>query len=317
MDLPLPPLSMDANLVPFAVVALAMIGVTIFLLGKVLPSDGRPPLVSQAVLALAVLAGGSVLLLALLLVFVNPNGYDAWTWVLMAFNFMMMAPVGIWFIGVVFLRERRIRTQGWAWPAVIALVTTGSEALMGVLFAQGDASGPLGLLTAGALGLSSIWFFWSMAAVMAALVAWAPLSRVERRALLAFIASAAVAPWVTAFPTIGGAAMGSVMVVFLLLLVRPFLRGQVERVEVGLLFGLAGAFLATAVAGFFVAALGGAPLANLAFGATMGTVMAVEIAYLFRRFYHGAPYAPWIPRRGDRPAPGEWVAGRAPLPTDR
>ncbi len=310
MELPLPPLSIDATLVPFAVVAISMIGVTIFLLAKILPSDGRPPLVTQMVLALAVLAGGSLLILALLFVFLNPNGTDSWTWVLMSFNFMMMAPAGIWFIGVILFRDRRVRTDSWAWPATIATVTTGSEALMGVLFVTGVAASTPDLATALAEGLTSVWFFWSMAGVMAALLLWAPLSRIERRALSALTLSAAVAPWVTAYPTVGGAAMGAIMAVVFVLLLRPLLGGEVAGREVGLLFGLAGAFLAMAIAGLVVAATGGRTLADLGFGGTMGAVMAVEIAYLFRRFYHGAAHSPWVARAPEEPRPAEWAAGR-------
>ncbi len=301
MSLPLPPLSFDATLLPFAVVAISMIGVTIFVLGKVLPSDGRPPLLTQMTLALSVLGGGSLLLLSLLLVFLDPNGTDAWTWVLMSFNFMMMAPVGIWFIGLVLFRDRRIGTDGWVWPATIALVTTGSEALMGILFVVGAASAPADAAPTLALGLASVWFFWSMAAVMAALLVWAPLSRVERRALLALTVSAVLAPWVTAYPTLGGAAMAALMAVVFALLLRHLLRGEVVVGEAGLLFGLAAAFVAMAVAGLAVAATGGSTAADLGFGIAMGGVMGVEIAYLCRRFYHGAPFLPWLPREGDRP----------------
>ena len=314
MSLPLPPLSIDATLVPFATVALAMVGVTIFLFGKVLPSDGRPPLLTQMVLALAVLGGGSLLILALLFVFLNPNGTDAWTWVLMAFNFMMMTPAGIWFIGVVVFRDRRIRTDSWFWPATLAVVTTGSEALMGILFVTGSASAPPGLAAAFAQGLASIWFFWSMAGVMSALLLWAPLARIERRALLALTLSAVVAPWVTAFPTVGGAAMATIMTLVFVLLLRPLLRGDMARGEVGFLFGLAGAFLAMAIAGLSVAATSGSTAADLGFGATMGAVMGVEIAYLFRRFYHGMAHAPWVARAPDEAVATEWPAGR-PNPT--
>jgi hypothetical protein len=314
MELPLPPIAFDATLVPFAMVALSMIGVTIFLLGKVLPADGRPPLVTQMLLALSVLAGGSLLLLALLFVFLNPNGTDSWTWVLLSFNFMMMFPAGIWFVGLIAFRDRRIATDGWLWPAAISLATTGSEATMGVLFVVGVSTAPASGLLALSQGLSSVWFFGSMAAVMAALVLWAPLSRIERRALTALTLSAVVAPWVTAFPTIGGGAMGALMAVVFLLLLRPLLRGEVAPSEVGLLFGLAGAFLASAVAGLAVAVSSGTPTADLGFGATMGIVMAVEIAYLCRRFYHGASFLPSLARAGSsRPEP-EWAAGR-PSPT--
>jgi hypothetical protein len=316
MDVPLPPLSVNAALLPFVIVAISMIAVTIFLLGQVLPADGRPPLVTQMVLALSVLGGGSVLLLSLVFVFLNPNGTDAWTWVLLSFNFMMMFPAGIWFVGLILFRDHRIDLGGWLWPVTISLVTTGSEAIMGVLFAIGGSAVAPTALESLALGLSSIWFFWSMAAVMAALVLWAPLARTERSALVALTASAVLAPWVTTVPAFGGAAMGGLMVVVFLLLVRALARGQVGRAEVPLLFGLAGAFLAMALAGFFVAAAGGAPVSALAFGATMGIVMGVEIAYLFRRFYHGAGSAPWVARRGEAPFVSARTIARSGAPLD-
>jgi len=299
MDVPLPPIPFNSELLPFAIVAIAMILVTIFLFGKVLPADGRPPLLTQMVLALAVLGGGSVLLLSLVFVFLNPNGTDAWTWVLLGFNFMMMFPAGIWFVSLILFRDRRVDLHAWTWPVLLSVVTTGTEALMGVLFAFAGAATLPSTLSAFSLGLTSIWFFWSMAAVMAALVLWAPLARAEHAALAALTGAAALAPWVTTVPTVGGAAMGLLMVAVFLLLVRALARGQVAPTEVPLLFGLAGAFLAMAVAGFFVAAENGSVVADLVFGATMGVVMAVEIAYLFRRFYHGAAFAPWVARRPD------------------
>ena len=296
MGLPLPPLTVTDALVPFAVIAVSMIGITIFLLGKVLPSNGRPPLVSQMTLALAVLAGGSLLLLSLLFVFLNPNGTSAWTWVLLSFNFMMMAPVGIWFIGLVVLRERRVNARGWAWPVTISLTATGSEALMGVLFVIGaePSPGPLGSTLA--LGLTSVWFFWSMASVMTALIVWAPLDPTERSALVVLTAVAVVAPWVTTFPAIGGAATGMLMAVVFALLLRRLYRGAVPAAHAPFLLGLAGAFVAMAVAGTVVAALPGRDATTHVLGATMGVVMAVEIANQIRGYYHGALGLPWITR---------------------
>ncbi len=311
MGLPLPPIPVNGTLLPFAVIALSMIAVTIFLFGKVLPADGQPPLVTQVLLALAVLGGGSVLLLSLVFVFVNTNGAAAWTWVLLAFNFMMMFPVGLWFVGLVLFRDRRIDLNGWRWPVAISTVATGSEVLMGVLFVfAGSAATPtaLGSLS---LGLSSVWFFWSMAAVMAALVLWAPLAPAERTALVGLTVAAVLGPWVTAWPTVGGGAMGVLMVVVFLWLVRALALGRVGSAELPFLFGLAGAFLAMAVTGFLVAALDGSAVSSLVFGGTMGVVMAVEITYLFRRFYHGAEFPPWLGRRVDSEAPSPRVVPRS------
>ena len=99
MWIPVPSLLFTPALLSFAVIAIAMIGITIFLVGKVLPPNGVPPLITQMVIALAVLGGGTLLLLSLLFVFLNSNGAEAWTFVLLAFNFMMMFPAGIWFVG--------------------------------------------------------------------------------------------------------------------------------------------------------------------------------------------------------------------------
>ena len=310
MALPVPPIALDATLVPFAIIAVAMVAITIFVFGKVLPPDGRPPLVSQMALALAVLGGGSLLLLSLVFVFVNPNGTAAWTWVLLAFNFMMMVPVGLWFVSVILFRDRRIRPHGWTWPTAVAVMTTGSEVFMGVLFAIGDSVSLPGFFASLAGGLISVWFFWSMASVMLALLLWAPLGRIERRALEALTAAAVVGPWVPTFPTIGGAAMGVLMAAIFAGLARRLLRDAVATEEVRLFLALGTAFLVTALAGLFVAVSDGSLLADLIFGGSMAVVLAAEVAFLFRRFYLGPPFPPWV-RRGAAPGPPtEWSAGR-------
>lgn len=310
----LPPLGVNDSLVTFVIIAIAMIAITIFVLGHILPVGGRPPLVTQALLGLMVIFSGSVLLLSLLFVFLNPNGTSSWTLVLLAFNFMMMGPAGVWFIGLVLYRDRRIDARTWYWPAAIAVTTTGSEVIMGVLFVVGSGAGTT-WASAFALGLNSVWYFWSMGAIMIALVIWAPLSRLERGALFALTVSSLLAPWVTAYPTAGGLSMGLLMTAVFLLLARRLgqPRGQVVG-ELGLLFGLAGAFLATAVAGFFVAAANGSVLSDLVFGGVMAVVMSVEVAYVFRRFYRGFAGTPWVAREVNDMEPADLVPGRA-LPT--
>jgi len=299
MFLPLPPLVVTPALVPFVIIAVSMIGVTIFLLGKVLPPNGVPPLVTQMVIALAVLGGGSLLLLSLLFVFLNPNGPESWTFVLLAFNFMMMFPAGIWFVGQILFRDRRVDAVGWFWPVTLALVTTSSEALMGVLFAYGAVGGPTATVPAIAAGLSSVWFFWSMAAVMVALLVWAPLGTIERWALLTLSASAVLAPWVPTFPTVGGLAMSVLMGASFLALVRALWRGRVPSEDGRLLVGVAVAFLAMALAGLLVAGSGGSIGPVLTFGTVMGVVMGVEVAYLIRRYYRGRIAQPWLARTAD------------------
>jgi len=306
MRIPFPVIGITAELLPFAVIAISMVIVTVFVLIKVLPRQKDPPLLTQLVLALSVLFGGSVLLLALLYVFLDPNGTTAWTWVLLSFNFMMMFPAGVWFIGLILFRDQRIDPTGGFWPAMLAIVATGSEALMGVLFAYGAVGGPTPTVPALATGLSSVWFFWSMAAVMAALLVWAPLGFVERWALVALAASSVLAPWVTAYPTVGGLSMSVLMGASFIALVRSLLRGGVAPEEGRLLVALAGAFLAMTLAGLAVVATAGSVPADLAFGTVMGVVMAVEVAYLIRRYYRGHMASPWVARSVD---PADAVEG--------
>jgi len=299
MLLPLPTLVYSSSLLSFVVIALSMIGITIFLLGKVLPPSGIPPLLTQMVLALAVLGGGSLLLLSLLFVFLNPNGTEAWTFVLLAFNFMMMFPAGIWFVAQVLFRDHRVDAAGWFWPITLSVVITGSEALMGILFAYGVVGGPTPTLPALATGLSSVWFFWSMAAVMAALLVWAPLRVVERWALLTLGVASVLAPWVTSYPTVGGLLMSVLMGASFLALVRALLKGHVAPDEGRLLVALAAAFLLMTGAGSYVAVSGGSVPAALTFGVVMGVVMGVEVAYLIRRYYRGRMARPWVARHAD------------------
>jgi len=291
MELPLPSFDVTAALVPFAVVAVGMVALTVLVLGLVRPRDGRPPLVTQVLLAVAVVGGGSVLLLALVFVFLDPNGTSAWTWVLLAFNFMMVVPVGLWFIGHILFQDRRIADGDWLWPASIGVAVTGSEVLMGLLFVVGGA-GAVGTARAFALGVSSVWFFWSMAGVMAPLVAWAPLSPVARAGGWSLVVAASVAPWVRPYPLVGGAAMAVVMASAFVAFLRPLWRGTADDSEARLLLSLAAAFLTMTSGGLAVAMSGGSDAAVLAFGATMALVMVGEVTYLLRRSYSFGPAVP-------------------------
>jgi hypothetical protein len=285
MGLPLPPLYVDGALDPYVVIAAPMVVLTVVVLGLARPSDRRPPLVTQMLLALAVLSGSSVLLVSLVFVILNPSSASAWIWAMMAFNFMMMVPLGLWFIGHIVFEDRRVRQGRWAWPASFGVAVTGSEVLMGLVFAVGGASGAIGAATAFSLGLSSVWFYWSMAVVMGPLVLWAPLSPVGRTGGWALVVAALLGPWVPTYPVIGGAAMAALMIGATVALLRPLSRGEVPGSEGRLLLGLAGVFLAMTSAGLGVAITAGAPGAVLAFGITMALVMVAEVSYLVKRTY--------------------------------
>lgn len=299
----LPGFEANGSLLPFVVVAVAMVLVTVVVLGLVLATDRRPPLLTQMLLALAVVGGGSLLLLALVFAFVNPNGTDAWTWVLMAFNFMMAVPVGIWFVMLVVYRDRRVRPGGWAWPLGLAVATTGTEVLMGVLFAVGGSSDARTDVSALADGLSSVWFFWSMAAVMAGLVVWARLAPSERAVARGLLLAAVVAPWVGAYPTVGGAATALVMAAVVVTVLRRLSLRRVDPSEAGFLVAVSLAFVAMTVAGFALAADRGGASARIGFGAVMGVVMTGEIAFLVRHCYATPTLEP-LPRAAAAPTAG-------------
>jgi hypothetical protein len=279
MQLPLPSLTVNVALLPFAIVAVSMIGITIFVLFQLLPRDRSATLLSTMVIGVAALGGGLVLLLALLYVYVDPNGTTAWTWVLLAFNFMMMGPAGLWFVSLMLFRDRTIDRIGWSWPVVLALVTVGSEVLMGVLFGTASAGWIQSLPVALASGLTSVWFDWSMAAVMGALLLWLPLHGVVRGTLATLTAAAVLAPWVTAYPGVGAGMMGLLMTGVLLVLYQRWRhQPSLASAELSALTGLGAAFVAMVAAQAAIVLAPGSTAAAIAFGGIMAIVMAGEVA---------------------------------------
>ncbi len=283
MQVPLPPLDINVGFLPFASIALSMIVITVFVLAMLLPRDRRSIPLTSMIIGLAALGGGSVLLLALLFVFVDPNGTTAWTWVLVAFNFMMMFPAGLWFVSLIVYRDRQVDWHGWLWPGLLALVVVGSEILMGILFAVGGGNAPGTAVGWLGLGLSSIWFDWSMATIMLALVVWLPISGVARATLVALTGAAFVAPWVVAAPLVGAVAMGVLMTLSFVWFYR-YLAGRpaVRAGDVGGVLGLAAAFSLMVAAQGAVVAMPGSELAAAGFGTAMAIVMTGEVAFVVR-----------------------------------
>ena len=278
-----PPLDVTTAFLPFAIVAIAMVGVAVFVLTQILPRNGGPIALTAMTIGLAVLGGGSILILALLYVFIDPNGTTAWTWVLVAFNFMMMGPAGLWFVSLIVFRDRNVDPRSWVWPAALALVTVGSEVMMGILFAVGGGNAPATFTGALALGLSSIWFDWSMAVVMVALLFWLPLSELVRWSLVALTAAAVLAPWVVAVPLVGAAGMAVLMTTaFGLLYRRLSRRGSLRAVDLRIPLGLALAFAVMIVAQVAIVTSPGSQGAAIAFGGTMALVMGIEVAFVLR-----------------------------------
>jgi hypothetical protein len=283
MEIPLPPSDISVAFLPFAAVALSMIVVTIFVLVMLMPRDRTLIALTTMTIGIAALAGSSVLLLALLFVFLNPNGDTAWTWVLVAFNFMMMFPAGLWFVSLIVFEDRKVDWRTWLWPAALALSVVGSEVLMGVLFAVGGGNAPTTYAAAFALGLSSIWFDWSMGTIMLALLVWLPVRGLVRGSLAALTAAAFLAPWVVATPLPGAIGMAVLMVaVFGLLYHHLHATAPIRSSDLRVVLGLAGAFAVMVTSQVAIVADPGSYAAALAFGSAMAVVMGMEVAFVVR-----------------------------------
>jgi hypothetical protein len=284
MEFPLPPLDVTTAFLPFAAVALSMIGITIFVLAMLLPRRRSELALTTMIIGVTELAAGSVLLLALLWCFIGPDGTTDWTWVLVAFNFMMVFPAGLWFVSLIVYRDRKVDWNSWVWPATLALVVVGSEVMMGILFAVGGGSVVATVPSALANGLSSIWFDWSMGAVMLALLLWLPVRGAARGSLAALTGAAFVAPWVVATPLPGAVGMAGVMTATFLLLYRHLAgRPSLGSSDARIVFGIAVAFALMVAAEVAVVAMPGSDMAALAFGGTMAFVMAGEVAFVARK----------------------------------
>ncbi len=283
MQIPLPPSDVTLGFLPFVAVALSMIVVTVFVLAMLLPRDRSSTALTTMTIGVAVLAGSSLLLLALLWVYIDPNGTTAWTWVLVAFNFMMMFPAGLWFVSLIVFRDRKVDWKSWAWPGTLGLALVGSEMLMGVLFAVGGGNAPTTLSAALAAGLTSVWFDWSMAAVMVALLVWLPVRGLVRGSLAALTGAALLAPWIVADPLVGAAGMAALMTAVFLQLYRYLHRTTpVRSTDLRVVLGLAVAFAAMAAVQVAIVAAPGSDAAALAVGSTMALVMAAEVAFVVR-----------------------------------
>ena len=285
-------MGLSSQLVPYAIVAASMVVVELYILIQLLPRSNGPPTLTRMLLGCSVLLGSAGLLMALLAEFTNPT-YDSYTAILWAFNFMMMGPPGLWIIGVMIYRDRRVDPTGWVWPVTIALLATLAEVLMGVLFSVG--AGDLGAVPAVlAASLASIWFLWSMGAAMVALIVWIPLPVAVRSLLVGLAAASFVAPWVTAAPLIGALLMTGVMGTTFLVALLILNSGSLA---IGshwtLSYGVFGGFLAMDLTAIGVAMAPTSMPAILGFGLVVAGTMTLEMTILLREAY----------------VPGSWSVG--------
>lgn len=289
-----PVISVTPNTLLDAIVVVAMVIVEVFLLTQIIPRSGPPTPLARMVVGSSALLGSAGVLMAILQAFMSAN-LDTYTVVLFAFNFMMLAPPGLWIIAVIVYRDRTIDPRSWLWPAAIAAMATLAEILMGLLFVVADGS-PLDLPTVLAGTLASAWYLWSMVAAMVVLTLWVPLPRVVQGPLLGLAAAGFVAPWVVADPVTGAVLMGLVMagtIGAFYTTARRALATTPARFR--LLLTVFEAFVAMTVAGSIVAVAGDALWSQLLFGTTMSAVMVGELVYLVREGLHPSPPAVALP----------------------
>lgn len=292
--LPFPSLGDASHVVPLAFVAVAMAGVEVYLLTALLPRDGAPVSVTRLIIALSSLVGSGLFLVSLLAAVLYPWSYTAGIGILLAMNFMMFVPVGLWMIGTIVYRDRPIHATSRVWPVVIGATVVGSEVLMSILFSVeiGAATVRLPDLES---AFTSPWLYWPMAAVMAALLVWTRPPAREGRAIGALIAVTAVAPWLTVAPAWAGGAMAAVMAFGFIDLFEGLVRRPVVPPgDLRFAIGVGTAYLLMAVGELALVASPSTGVGPAVFGGTMLAVMLGEVTWIVARVYHGTADEPAV-----------------------
>ncbi|MCI4332249.1 MAG: hypothetical protein L3K01_00735 [Thermoplasmata archaeon] len=263
------------------IVAVVMIVAEVYILTQILPRSGPPPAMTRMVIGSTALVGSSGVLMALLGAYLQSN-LNTYSVVLLAFNGMMLLPPGLWFISLIVFEDRKIRAESWFWPLAITAMASSAELLMGLFFSVA-AGVPLATASVLAGTLTSVWYLWSMASAMVALLLWVRLDRAVRDPLLGLAAAGVVAPFVPVDPLVGAALMTGGMTLTLLVVFRGIRHGHPAGAEAGkVLTGVVAAFFAMSVAGFGLALAPGSVLALLAFGGVMAAAMTAEFLFLVR-----------------------------------
>ena len=263
------------------IVAVTMIVAEVYILTQILPRSGPPPAMTRMVIGSTALIGSSGVLMALLGAYLQSN-LNTYSVVLLAFNGMMLLPPGLWFISLIVFEDRKIRAESWFWPLAITAMASSAELLMGLFFSVA-AGVPLATASVLAGTLTSVWYLWSMASAMVALLLWVRLDRAVRDPLLGLAAAGVVAPFVPVDPLVGAALMTGGMALTLLVVFRGIRHGHAAGAEAGkVLTGVVAAFIAMSVAGFGLALAPGSVLALLAFGLVMAAAMTAEFLFLVR-----------------------------------
>lgn len=303
MVAPVLPLSVDT--VPDAMIVVAMVILEVYLLTQILPRTGPPPTLTRMILGSSALLGSAGVLMAISAAAMQPD-LSSYTIVLLAFNFMMMAPPGLWIIAVILYQDRRVDPAARRWPIAISAMATMAEVLMGLVFVVSD-SGPTDLATVLAGTLTSAWYLWSMAAAMFALLAWVRLPRLELILLGGLATSAVAAPWAPLDLPLGAGLMAAVMTLTFSLTALELGRASHGRLAARswpLARAVLVAFLGMMSGLLAIALLGSTTGPVFAFGMIMTGLMGAEFAHLVRvGLFRPGPAGPPAPDRAELPAP--------------
>ncbi|MCI4325035.1 MAG: hypothetical protein L3K00_04015 [Thermoplasmata archaeon] len=263
------------------IVAVAMIVAEVFILVQILPRTGPPPAKTRMVIGSTALLGSSGILMALLGAYLQSN-LNSYSVVLLSFNGMMLMPPGLWFVSLIVFEDQTIETRSWFWPVAITAMASSAELLMGLFFSVAAGTS---LVVANALAgtLTSVWYLWSMAAAMVALLFWIRLERPVRDPLLGLAAAGIVAPLVPVDPLVGALLMTGGMAVTILVVLQGVRAGRPSGTSAGrVLNGVVVAFLAMSAAGFVLALAPNSVAALLLFGSVMAVAMTAEFLFLVR-----------------------------------
>jgi hypothetical protein len=278
----------NGSIVPFLILAAAMVGANLFLLTRAFPRRGGTPDLGTVVLVVGILLMTSLLWLAVIDAVLDPG--DSSTVAVFIAGNSMMGVIGAWFIAVFYrAEEKHLPSRGWAWPSLLALLVIGSEFLMGAAYVLSlSGTGPYvprgwaGLVLLVRDAVVSIWFSWAMMATMALLLVWLPMPGAERGVLGGLAATSAIAPWVGTGSLEGLAAMGVLMAVVLTI---GFERASRRDTTVGLVRALGvvtGGFGVMMAAGLLGFLLPGAFGGTFAFAVANLFVMGGELLFLSR-----------------------------------
>jgi hypothetical protein len=272
---------------PFAAVAVGMIGLNLYIIYRLLAGHSVPAL-STFVLGAAVLVSQAVFWggVAYYLEVPTVDGFVIFS---LAIQFMMV-PVGVWFVSLVFEEgEHPVRAKSALWPVVLALLLLFNELLMSWAFAAlvpGSLPAGLSTLTSAGQALlvasSTAWYYWPMGVSMLVLVRWSGLALSDRRALYTLTLSAFVAPWAFEVPLVGACAMAAVMALALAILWHGLQSPNLPRPSIRLRAAVVIAFLVMS-ASWAVSYLLLPPSWGLPpFAVAMIAIMTAELVFLLR-----------------------------------